>query len=625
MPRVALSLAVLAGLGSLAGLGFLRSPEPGAAPPAAAPSPRPSPPRHEPRRETIVFTAMRPTNLDLWLHEKPGAPARRLTDDLALDSNAVFSPDGRWIVFSSDRRGNADLWALDLSRPGAAPRPLTGAPALDDAPAFSPDGRRLAFVSTRDGDADIWVMPFDPEGDGEGRAVNLTRSSGLTNSPGGDFNPAFSPDGRRIVFASDRDGYRQSEIHVMEADGASPRRLTRSPGWDGSPAWSADGAAILFYSDREGGTSIWRMGADGSSPRKVRGGGALSPARAPGGRLGFADRSGEGWKIVTTDATGGAERLESEEGRDCRAPDFDARGRMICHGPGPLEHVPPSRGKRGPFGVAGGRMTVPLPDREVELLPVREDFPVFDFSGRKLASTLGFDRLMISDPDGGNSREISPLGRGRAWTASWSPDGQWLLTAVGPTFAGPGADVDVWKLRTDGSEAVNLTGDSDGNDAFPVFCGDGRRLVFRSGRDGNSEIYLLDLDGGKPVRLTDHPATDTMPHISPRCDQVAFTSDRGGNFDLHVLPVGPRGATGPPRVVAPAPGLDMHPKFSPDGRWLVFASERGGINDEEPLIPVYNPQPYGEIWAVRLRDGQTVRLTHNQYEDGTPAWGRVPE
>jgi Tol biopolymer transport system component len=183
--------------------------------------------------------------------------------------------------------------------------------------------------------------------------------------------------------------------------------------------------------------------------------------------------------------------------------------------------------------------------------------------------------------------------------------------------------VDVWKLRPDGSGAVNLTADTVGNDAFPDFSPDGRRLVFRSGRDGNSEVYLMNADGGRPRRLTHHPATDTMPAFSPRGDQVAFTSNRGGDFDLYVLAVGPDGAAGEPRRVAPAPGLDMHPKYSPDGAWLVFASERGGINDEEPLIPIYNPQPYGEIWAVRLGDGRTVRLTHNAFEDGTPAWGRA--
>jgi hypothetical protein len=52
----------------------------------------------------------------------------------------------------------------------------------------------------------------------------------------------------------------------------------------------------------------------------------------------------------------------------------------------------------------------------------------------------------------------------------------------------------------------------------------------------------------------------------------------------------------------------------------VFTSERGGLNDEHPLTPVFNPQPYGEIHVLRLEDGTTVRLTHDKWENGTPAW-----
>lgn len=79
---------------------------------------------------------------------------------------------------------------------GGEPFPLTRDEALDDAADFAPDGRSLAFVSTRDGDADIFTMPFDPDDPtAEERATNLTRR------PGGDFHPAFSPDGRPIAYS----------------------------------------------------------------------------------------------------------------------------------------------------------------------------------------------------------------------------------------------------------------------------------------------------------------------------------------------------------------------------------------------------------------------------------------
>jgi len=76
------------------------------------------------------------------------------------------------------------------------------------------------------------------------------------------------------------------------------------------------------------------------------------------------------------------------------------------------------------------------------------------------------------------------------------------------------------------------------------------------------------------------------------------------------------------RRITDTPGHDAHPTFSPDGRWIIYTSECGGLNDEEPLIQevFFSPQIYGEIYAQRLSDGFTVRLTHNKWEDGAPFW-----
>lgn len=111
----------------------------------------------DPLAEAVVYTTLRPPNWDIYLFEEPSSPARRLSHHPAPDYNAVFSPDGRWVVFTSERGGNVDLYALDLQG-GLTPERLTRHPAMDDAAAFSPDGGELAFVSTRDGYADIFRM-----------------------------------------------------------------------------------------------------------------------------------------------------------------------------------------------------------------------------------------------------------------------------------------------------------------------------------------------------------------------------------------------------------------------------------------------------------------------------------
>jgi Tol biopolymer transport system component len=93
-------------------------------------------------------------------------------------------------------------------------------------------------------------------------------------------------------------------------------------------------------------------------------------------------------------------------------------------------------------------------------------------------------------------------------------------------------------------------------------------------------------------------------------------------LDLYTLDLHPDGSTGNLRRITRTPAQNGHVQFSPDGQWLIYTSGRHGINDEEPLVQsaIFGPQSYGEIYAYRLADGHTVRLTHNKWEDGAPLW-----
>src|SRR5262249_42346201 len=155
-----------------------------------------------------------------------------------------------------------------------------------------------------------------------------------------------------------------------------------------------------------------------------------------------------------------------------------------------------------------------------------------------------------------------------------------------------------------------------------AFSPDGRQIVFRSSRDGNHEIYLMDADGKNPRRLTDNPATDTAPSFSPKGNQIAFTSNRENGYQVYTIDISPEGVPGPARRITNTQGLNMHPRYSPDGEWLIFTSNRGGFNDESPLMQevMFLPQPYGDLYALRLKDGFIQRLTHNKWEDGMVTW-----
>jgi dipeptidyl aminopeptidase/acylaminoacyl peptidase len=117
-------------------------------------------------RYTIASRAFPPSDTDIFVAAGDGTSVRPLATDPALDYNASFSPDGRWIVFTSHRGGSADINRI---RPdGSDLERLTDDPAFDDQAAISPDGKSVAFVSTRRGRADIWtldlIVGFQKEG-----------------------------------------------------------------------------------------------------------------------------------------------------------------------------------------------------------------------------------------------------------------------------------------------------------------------------------------------------------------------------------------------------------------------------------------------------------------------------
>jgi len=123
--------------------------------------------------------------------------------------------------------------------------------------AWSPNGSKIAFGSTRSGSGEVYVVNVDGSG--------LRR---LTHNPGSDGNPLWSRNGRKIFFEGGGD------IHVMNSDGSAQRNLTRSSApprddADDAPRLSPDGRTILFISERTGSAQIYVMNADGSGLKRV--------------------------------------------------------------------------------------------------------------------------------------------------------------------------------------------------------------------------------------------------------------------------------------------------------------------------------------------------------------------
>src|SRR5215470_14021292 len=196
----------------------------------------------------IVFARVfpQPGQISLFVAAADGSDEHPLLPVRDTDYDAVFSPDGASIVFTSERDGSADLYRVRAD--GSGIERLTDSPAYDDQAAFAPDGKQLVFVTTRNGGtADLWTLD-----------LQTRRAKALTSGPGGDFRPSWSPDGKWIAFSSDRgstmpfshgrwEHLHVVDIYVMHPDGSGLKRITEHGNFCGSPKWYADSRRVLAY------------------------------------------------------------------------------------------------------------------------------------------------------------------------------------------------------------------------------------------------------------------------------------------------------------------------------------------------------------------------------------------
>lgn len=209
-------------------------------------------------------------------HARDGGQIRASAAGLDLTSQVVdldldFDFDAEVIAF---RRTESDEEIYLMTADGSAFVDLTRNDAVDSDPAWSPDGSRLAFVSTRSGTADLWVMNADGTG-----LVQVTDNQGSIRFP------QWSPDGTRIAYSASVDD--QRDLYVIDApapvSGAAaaspifaqadpPTQITDDPGVDNEPVWSPDGGQIFFFSNRDGNGAVWSIdfvGGTASNPVKM--------------------------------------------------------------------------------------------------------------------------------------------------------------------------------------------------------------------------------------------------------------------------------------------------------------------------------------------------------------------
>ena len=230
-------------------------------------------PSWSPDSRRVVYYSERNGKADLIISDRSGANRTPLTTTPGDDEGGpAFSPDGQWIAYDTDRGGNFEISIT--SADGNVTRPLTNHPARDVAPAWSPDGKYIVFMSTRDNpEFDIYRMEA---GRTEADGSNVER---LTNG-GSNWFPQYSPDGTNIALHVMRD------VHVLNLATRQMRRVTQEPLNGMYPTWSADGRRLAFMSWRNGRTEIFTAKSDGSEQQLLVSmpyGDAVDPRWSPNG------------------------------------------------------------------------------------------------------------------------------------------------------------------------------------------------------------------------------------------------------------------------------------------------------------------------------------------------------
>jgi tricorn protease len=461
---------------------------------------------------------------DIWTANENGQNVQRLTVNRARDVYGRFSPDGRWIAFSSERNGNLDVFIIPSE--GGAAKQLTFHSSDDTVLGWRPDSRAVLFSANRGED-------FTPQ------LYLVSVEGGMPTKAGTDMGvqAAYSPDGRRLAYNPKsqvywRKYYRgatQSDIVVMDVAAKRFTQVTDFDGHDSWPMWGHDGA-IYFVSDREGNglTNIWHIPDSGGKADRVtsfKSGDVRWPSVSADGRVIVFEHDFGIWKldlnsrkttpITLNIAAETQENLSEVQPFSSQADDYDL--------------APSSR--RVALSIHGEIFTAPVEEGDLKQVtegPARDRSVAYAPDGKSLSfvsDRSGREELYVTSTDGiGEARQITDIDTLK-FGYNWSPDSKEIAFTT--------SDGKLRKVDATTKQLTVLDSSNYGSISTPVWSPDGKWIAYsKSDITRTSDIYVIASSGAEkePHKLTFDSNSDTNPRFAPDGRKLFFqrTEASGG-------------------------------------------------------------------------------------------------
>jgi tricorn protease len=469
---------------------------------------------------------------DIWIADADGSHAHRLTVHIGNDFTPRFSPDGKWVAFTSNRTGNNDVFVV--SADGGEPRQLTWHTGNDEALYWTPDGKALIMASNRGPGAfgsPLYRLPLEgepaePLGMASARLGMLKQDASLvaynrTTSSTGVWRKAFKGNSAAGISILD-----MKSGEITELTNADPHDYKTHVN-DLYPMWGADGL-IYFTSERDGTYNIWRMPARSGPAQQVthfKTGGVFYPSISPDGKKVVFQNEFDLWTLDVPN--GSPKKLSIPVAFDPKDGDIEIMNSTNSaegFGPSPNgDHV--AVDYHGDIRIVPSEQNVGEPS-VVAATAWRENNETFSPDGKTLAyisDESGDQEVWLYDTETHAKRRVTtqPSEKGRI---VWAPNSRKLA------YTG---DNKLWEIDLSAPAAQQQPRELGNNVAggfnIAEYAADGTWLVYsRRDDENNADIYLYDIAAKKEYNVTQSPATETVGALTPDGKSVVFTSNRDG-------------------------------------------------------------------------------------------------